>query len=186
MLQDFAETLLPPVLARFSQMRPGVEMEVQVDRSTTLLERLLRKELDLVLLFERERGSGIGLGRVPMRWIVPRRRIDQEPMPLVLFEAPCVFRETALRRLKECRKPWRQSFASPSLAGLWAAVEAGLGISLRTPIGLPNTLEMVDRLPGTRALPMVEVVLHRSTEAASAAVGELAETIEAELTPRLG
>jgi len=52
-----------------------------------------------------------------------------QPVPLVLFEAPCVFRKAGIEALDAAGIPWRITFTSPSLAGLWAAVDAGLGIS---------------------------------------------------------
>jgi hypothetical protein len=39
---------------------------------------------------------------------------------------------------------WRLAFTSASLSGLWAAVAAGLGITLRTPQGLPERASVLD------------------------------------------
>ena len=47
---------------------------------------------------------------------------------------------------------WRIAFSSPSLPGLWAAVEAGLGVTLRTAVALPDQLRA---LPASAGLPPV-------------------------------
>ena len=65
-------------------------------------------------------------------------------MPLALFGPPCLFRHAALKALDAAGIPWRVAFSSPGLAGLWAAVAAGLGVTLRTPHGLPPSLRPLD------------------------------------------
>jgi hypothetical protein len=42
---------------------------------------------------------------------------------------------------------------SPSLPGIWAAVEAGLGITLRTAAGLPVSLLVLDDRSGLPSVP---------------------------------
>lgn len=74
-------------------------------------------------------------------------------MPLVAFEAPCLFRACATEALDRSHRPWRAAFTSPSLAGLWAAVSAGLGITVRTPLGLPASVRVLT--PGEFGLPLL-------------------------------
>jgi DNA-binding transcriptional LysR family regulator len=162
LLQDFAETVLPGVLATFSRAHPSVEVGVQVERSVDLLEGIRTRRLDLALLFSRGKPpvSSTKIGRLPMKWIVYPGFEPEETLKMVLFAAPCLFRETATDLLRQ--KHWKQTFSSASLAGTWAAVEAGLGISLRTELGTPDHLETLTQLPGTRRLPMVDIVLLQS------------------------
>jgi DNA-binding transcriptional LysR family regulator len=74
-------------------------------------------------------------------WIGPNATepvwLPGEPIPLAMYEPPCFFRQGALGALDRAGLPWRIAFTSPSLHGLWAAVEAGLGVTLRTAVGLP-------------------------------------------------
>ncbi len=159
LLQDFAETILPEVLAAFSRAHPAVEIEVQVERSIDLLQGIRTGRLDLALLFSREKIDlpSTRIGRLPMKWVVYPGFRPEESVRMVLFAAPCLFRETAATVLGQ--KEWKQTFSSSSLAGTWAAVEAGLGITLRTELGIPDHLETLARLPGTGRLPMVDIVL---------------------------
>src|SRR3546814_7160629 len=53
-------------------------------------------------------------------------------------------------------------FTSPSLSGLWAAVGAGLGVTIRTPEGLPAPLAPLDADCGLPELGSTEVSLHRA------------------------
>jgi DNA-binding transcriptional LysR family regulator len=162
LLQDFAETILPGVLSTFSRAHPSVEIDIQVERSIDLIRGIRTRRLDLALLFARESIdlASTRIGSLPMKWVVYPGFLPEEPLRMVLFAAPCLFRETASSLLKE--KPWKQTFSSSSLAGTWAAVQAGLGISLRTPLGIPDHLETLSRLPGTGRLPTVDIVLLQS------------------------
>jgi DNA-binding transcriptional LysR family regulator len=104
---------------------------------------------------------------VPMRWIGPAKRIetslrDGEPLPLVALEAPCLLRTVATETLDRAGLPWRMAFSSPSLGGIWAAVAAGLGLTIRTDIGLPASVSaMTPEIAGLPALPKMALFLHR-------------------------
>jgi DNA-binding transcriptional LysR family regulator len=164
LLQDFAESILPKSLAAFSRAQPGIEMHVRTESSVKLFELLQRREIDLAVYFVKEnvtkKSHETRVASVPMVWVF--EEWPTPPWTLVLFEPPCVFRDAAVATLKERR--WRQTFSSPSLAGTWAAVSAGLGISVRTPIGVPSGLRVQRQLPGLRKLPNVDVVIAQSSE----------------------
>ena len=191
-LADFAETWLPKVLARFVQTHPTARLEVQVDRRIAILDALDRGRLDLALVFDASRPRGVRLGDLPMAWIA--RRGSQWPsggvLPLVLFEAPCVFRTAALAALDRAGIPWHVAFSSQSLAGIWAAVNAGLGVTVRTPVGVPRGLQVVDPGTGLPALPSTELSLLDASDPGSPLPAELraqlVESISAALPPRGG
>jgi DNA-binding transcriptional LysR family regulator len=177
-LADFAETWLPPVLARFARTHPTARLEVQVDRRIAVLEAIDRGRLDLALVFDADRPRGVRVGDLPMAWIAPRGRwLPGGVLPLVLFEAPCVFRTAALAALDRAGIPWHVAFTSQSLAGIWAAVDAGLGVTVRTPVGVPRTLRVVDPAAGLAAglpaLPSTTLWLLDAMDTASPLVAEL-------------
>jgi DNA-binding transcriptional LysR family regulator len=182
-LGDFAETWLPQVLARFARSHPTARLEVQVDRRVAMLDALDRGRLDFALVFEADRPRGTRLGDLPMAWIAPRasRWAPGSALPLVLFEAPCVFRTAALAALDRAGIPWYVAFASQSLAGIWAAVDAGLGVTVRTPVGVPRGLQVIDPStgpqgtapPGLPALPSTELWLLDGADASSPLAAEL-------------
>ena len=71
---------------------------------------------------------------------VPTVTTLRRPRSSAVHAASVVFRREAIAALDQADIPWRISFLSPSLSGLWAAVAAGLGISARVAYGLPHTL----------------------------------------------
>jgi DNA-binding transcriptional LysR family regulator len=168
--QDCAEAWLPAVLARFARAHPAVHITAQVERNAVLLDRLAHGALDLALVFGASTAPAPGfeaipVAELPMAWIAARGfvRPADAPLPLVMFEAPCVFREASLGALERARVPWRLALTSPSLAGLWAAAAAGLGVTVRTRIGLPAALVTIE--PGLPPLPRVPLTLHALADA---------------------
>lgn len=180
--EDFGEGLLPEVLGRFARAHPRVRVEVRIARNAELLERVDAGRLDLALAWDAGAGGAHAerVGEVPMRWIgatgaPPLERRDGEPLPLVVLEAPCLLRSAAIAALDRAGMPWRIAFTSASLAGTWAAVAAGLGVSVRTPLGLPGRVRaLAAGEAGLPALPTLGLGLHRAEAQPPAAVSRLA------------
>ncbi|WP_439896837.1 LysR substrate-binding domain-containing protein [Burkholderia ubonensis] len=139
------------------------------------------------------------IARVPMRWIgaagsgaagvgaagsgaagdgdagEPSVRLPDEPLPLVVFDRPCRFFGAATDALDRAGVPWRVAFTTPSLAGLWAAAAAGLGLTVRSHYGLPASVRLLDAAPlGLPELPSVPLMLLRRASSATPTVDRLA------------
>lgn len=169
--EDFGENLLPEVLGRFARAHPKVRIEARVVRNAELLERVTSGKLDLALAWSDGTLAAHceRIGEVPMRWIGPAEGLpgwhaaSGEPVPLASLEAPCLMRTAATRALDEADISWRLAFVSPSLGGLWAAAAAGLGLTIRTPIGLPAKVRpLAPEAVGLPDLPKLGLVLHRA------------------------
>ena len=151
MQEDFGESLMPGILGQFRRHHPGVRIIARVDRNRALLNAFDANDLDMVLLWqnEREPRQGRTIGQSQMVWIqhpdldISALLAKGEPLPLVMFEHPCLMRSRAIDCLNRAGIPWRVVFVSHSLSGIWAAVQAGLGITLRTRIGMPGNLQVV-------------------------------------------
>ncbi|CAN7222479.1 LysR substrate-binding domain-containing protein [Neorhizobium sp. LjRoot104] len=162
--QDFAETWLPGLLGRFSKNHPKVRVEARVDRGVAMVQAIDRGELDVALTWGTIANPRAEiLARREIAWIGPSgfRHAPGDPLPIVAFDPPCAFRKAAIDALDSHGITWRHAFASPSLAGLWAAVTAGLGVTPRILEGKPVHLAALD--PGDAALPdlgTIELALH--------------------------
>ncbi len=55
-----------------------------------------------------------------------------------MFDSPCLMRSRAIACLDAAGIPRQVVFVSHSLSGIWAAVQAGLGLTIRTRIGMPR------------------------------------------------
>ena len=66
----------------------------------------------------------------------------------------------------------------PSLSGLWAAAEGGLGITARTTVAMPKTLSVLDPVAsGLPVLPSVSLALHHAEAEPSPAVARLTDIL---------
>lgn len=155
MQEDFGESIMPEILGKFSQQHPGLRLSAQVDRNQALLDGMAQKKLDLALLWQPEQDVPDSqlIGQCQLEWIhhagrdIPSVLARGEPLPLVMFDAPCLLRSRAISALDNAGISWRIAFTCHSLSGIWAGVHAGLGITVRTRIGMPSTLQVTDRLP---------------------------------------
>lgn len=181
--EDFGENLLPQVLGLFTRAHPRVEVQARVARNAELIERVQAGDLDLALAWDngQELPYSTPLGEWPLCWIGSRTQTAtpaDEPLPLALFEAPCLMRRTALKALDDARHPWRVTFTSPSLSGIWAAVAAGLGVTVRIRATVPDHLQPLDHLP---PLPTIRLLLHRAEAEPTEAIKRLADIVESSL-----
>lgn len=188
--QDLAETWLPVALARFARTHPGILVETTVGRSTTLLEALDKGTLDIALVFSvpgeaSKRTDCHWHTELPVIWIGPPgwQVQAEQTIPLVTFEPPCLFRNAAQIALDKAGLTCRIVFQSPSLAGLWSAVAAGLGITIRTPILIPNGLiRLKPKSSGLPQLPNVEFLVHMATATNCPGSSNIAEVLIDTLT----
>jgi len=177
--EDFATTHLPEVLSRFARSHPQVALEVNCDFTAHLLEGFSRGEYDLLLCKREPQGpsGGTAVWREPLVWVASERwMLDQGPVPLVLAPYPDIYRKRALAALDAAGRAWRVAYTSPSLAGVQAAVLAGLGVTI-----LPRELVSAGlRVLGGGALtelPDAEIALYRAPGRLTKAAELLAEHI---------
>ncbi|MEJ0003927.1 MAG: LysR substrate-binding domain-containing protein [Pararobbsia sp.] len=183
--QDFAECWLPAVLGRFARAHPKVRIEVRAENNARLIEQTIRGELDLSLVWDDGTSAPHAqrVAALPILWIgrpdwPGTWHLGAGPLPLVAFDAPCVFRSQGMAALDEAGIAWRLVFTSASLAGLRAAAEAGLGITLRTAIGMPETLSALSpAATGLPTLPAIPLALHRAEQEPGAAISLLADIL---------
>lgn len=189
--EDFGESLLVDVLGRFARAHPKVRIEARVARNADLTERLDAGELDLALVWDdvnlstrarRAACASVEVAKPPLYWIgsdaLQWSPDSGEPLPLVLFDGACMLCSLATDALDRAGIAWRVALTSPSLAGLWAAAAAGLGLTVRTSYGLPQTVRTLDPADyGLPPLPALGLSLLRASSAASAPVEHLATIV---------
>lgn len=185
--EDFGEMLLPQVLGQFARAHPKVRIEARVARNSALLDHLASGQVDLALAWghDAQLPHAQHLLDLPMCWIGPAQALtaagDEQDaeLPLVAFEAPCLFRACGTDALDRSHRPWRAVFTSPSLAGLWAAVSAGLGLTVRTPLGLPASVRaLAPGESGLPPLPSIALTLYQAQSRPDPVTAALADIVQ--------
>jgi DNA-binding transcriptional LysR family regulator len=133
MVQDFADTLLTGLLARFAELHSESQIFARIAGTAELQTMLERGQLDLMLGYAA--GDDPAAIRVsPMAWFGAAELAEQDVVPLAVLERPCRFREAAIGSLEHAGRRYRLAVESPNLSTLRAAVDAGLGVTCRTPL----------------------------------------------------
>ncbi len=181
--EEYGGTVLPGILGEFAQAHPHVEVSVQCSFSTRFAEEVSSGRLDLAVQIV---SPGDTAGELLMEeetvWAASRHLplSPDAPLPLVLFDRACWWRDAALAALEQARRSHRVAFTSESVAGVKAAVAAGLGIAVLARSWLdPGMRELgsPDRLPrlGSSRLELIT-----GARADTSSVAAMAEAIRAE------
>lgn len=174
--QDFADRVLPTVLARFAHLYPRVVLEVRIEGNAALTEAVSAGQIDVALVVgQDDRPTAQVLGQLELGWIAGRDfSLDRhQPLPLILLGPQCAFRKEAIRQLDAAGIAWRVAATSPSLAGLWASAMGGLGLSLRSRLSVPDSLIWHRRLFNLPEPSSFPVTLHAQPHATSPSLDRL-------------
>ncbi|WP_370206023.1 LysR substrate-binding domain-containing protein [Pararhodobacter marinus] len=187
--QDFFDDVMPATLARFARDHGDVHVDVRAGDNHSIADEVRAGRLDAAIAFFRPGSPAEGeiLCTLPMRWLTHRDRAAQAvpaPLPLVLFNHPCLFRQAALAALDRHRLRWRAALTTPSLPAIWGALRSGPGLAVRTDHGCPDDIVALTGHPALPDLPEIELRLLRAPDPTRAAT-RLAETLRAETLGRL-
>ncbi|WP_297843643.1 LysR substrate-binding domain-containing protein [uncultured Roseibium sp.] len=165
---DHGQAKLAKILSAFAQSHPQVELEVTCTISTEFPELLSRGRLDLAV-YEVEtvsRNEDV-VFEDPTCWVMSRYRdlLAEEPVPVALFDRACWWREAALKSLEARGRPYRIAFSSQSVAGVTAAVEAGIAIGLLGRSTLAGHLKVLGNEHGFASTPLSKLVIGVATSA---------------------
>lgn len=147
-----AAQLLPPLAAELERTLPDHTVRLRIDRGTRLREGLAARSIDLALLLGPAHGShAIPVGDLELTWYSAPgwvRPTGGRPLPLAAFDDPCALRSRALETLARHEIPAVIAAEAAQLAGVQAAVAAGVGVALMATLGqTPEGLIARDDLP---------------------------------------
>lgn len=180
----YAAFLLPKVLSGFARAYPQIEIELRCSRSVHLFAALQRDEIDLALMTRQpEFGACLTVREEPLIWVAGKERpvALEGSLPLALMPVGSIFRQHALEALGRAGRAFTIAAVSDSIAGLQAAVYAGLAISVFPLCALDAALRRVGTTEALPILPSLPIVLQRRAGPVGAAVDHLARYIQAEL-----
>ncbi|MER7165073.1 LysR substrate-binding domain-containing protein [Micromonospora sp. NPDC000207] len=160
---SLATSLAPPVLRRFHDAYPAVELRVEEGGSQDLVRGLLRGALDLALIVLPAHGTDPGLRTEPiLRESLVVASLDELPaarptgrlritdlrdQPLVMFREGYDLRDVTLQACREAGFEPSFTVDGGEMDAVLSFVEAGLGVAL-----VPGIV--VARRPGIRVTPL--------------------------------
>jgi DNA-binding transcriptional LysR family regulator len=134
-IENLVDPVLPDLLAVVREQLGERPLQLRVDRSAELVQRVARGEVDAAIVVDPGDAPGaLELGTVTLRWwaspALAAREALPRPLPLVAYDEPCRMRDLALSRLEELGVDSVLTAESPHLSGVHAAVRNGLGYAL--------------------------------------------------------
>jgi DNA-binding transcriptional LysR family regulator len=163
---------LSSLLGQFAAHYPAVRLQIELGIGPDISALLDEGELDLAIVsHEIGEGDGVPLCRERRVWAAGRAmRLDPEtPAPLALYPPHCRWRKLALDELDRAGRTWTLVAQSAGTAGIIAALDAGLAITVFPEQGLPKKLKSLGSAEGLPTLPDFEFVLRRGRKASPAA-----------------
>ncbi|MDG4758901.1 LysR family transcriptional regulator [Micromonospora sp. WMMD710] len=168
---SLATSLAPPVLRRFRDAHPTVDLRVEEGGSQDLVRDLLRGDLDLALIIMPAQGADPGLrvdpilreslvvasvGEVPTASATGELRItDLRDQPMVMFREGYDLRDATIQACREAGFEPTFAVDGGEMDAVLSFVEAGLGIALVPGIVLA-------RRPGVRITPLAPPGVRRT------------------------
>ena len=152
--EDFAAYRLAKLLATFSRSNPQLRMDVRADQSIYLKRDLERSDLDLVLL-KRDAGEKGAIASWPERvhWVTSKSH------PRDARTGLCLYRSRAIHALESAGRAWHMAYTSSSLAGIQAAVAAGMGLSILSEMAIQADHRVLTAKDGFAPIDKTEVAL---------------------------
>ena len=161
-------------------LHPGVQLQLKVGLGNDIVALLDDGQLDMAIVCsEIGEADGIALCRERRVWAGGRGMslTPDAPAPLAVYPPTCRWRQVALEQLDRVGRSWTVVVQSTGTAGILAAVDAGIAITIFPECGLlTSTLKSLGAAEALPTLPDFEFVL-RSNGKESLAADQLAELI---------
>ena len=170
--EDFAAYRLAKLLAAFSRSHPTLRLDVHADQSANLKRDLERGDLDLAL-FKRaaDEKGGIAVWPERVHWVTSKshpRDTRAGSVPLIGFPAGCLYRAGAIHALESAGRTWHMAYTSSNLAGIQAAVAAGMGLGILSEMAIQADHRVLTARDGFSPIDRTEVALVASPDASPA------------------
>lgn len=177
---DLAITGLPKILREFRRAYPQLNLELTVSQSDDLHRRLKAGQLDLVFIkWVAGAQEGTVVRHDVFSWVGVEQTVlePNQPVPLVVYPAPSLSRTLAIEALEASGRTWKVTCSTKQIAGVLAAVRAGLGIGVMPTTLVPEDLSIITRRFDLPPVGDVDFTLIRNPLANSAAVDALTDAI---------
>ncbi|AHL73805.1 LysR family transcriptional regulator [Stutzerimonas stutzeri] len=131
----FRASELIHLLARLGQQYPRLRLRTQIGKSDDIEAAYNRQALDLAIVMrvaERPIGEARVLRREPLVWAASPKNMlisANEPIPLALLPESCSLHRLARMQLDAHRQSYVVNHVASDVAGIQAAVAAGLGVA---------------------------------------------------------
>lgn len=177
---DYSQKNLAPLIAEFSKTYPAVEVRVHCASGANFAAAIADGTLDLALYEVANEAAGQPVLRQERTfWVSSRAHTahEMDPLPIALFDHDCWWRDVALDTLRQINRAYRIVYTSESVAGVAAAIEAGIAIGLMGESSIGKKFRILRTPAAFNDMPVSKLILARNPDSASPPVDAMADTI---------
>lgn len=182
----YATHVLPRLLAEFSRLHPGVQVEMHTGVAADMQERLGSSYDLLINIHPAGLGTGHLLRSEQLYWVTsigdsPHR---SDPLPVAFLPQGSLLRSMAVATLGRSGRAWCVVQESSNIAALMAAVTSGWAVSVfqKTSID-PSQMRVLSESDGMPPLPVIDVRLEVAQRYLPRAAVELHRFLLSALSP---
>ncbi len=168
--EDLATHYLLPILARFREQYPRIQLAVECELTELLYKSYQANEYELVIL-KHEQLNVAYADRIVKTWYDPLVWVGRdaeecaawqksERIPIIVSPEPCVYRRQVLHRLAAAQLAADLTYVSESYNSKLLAVRAGLGLAALPKSLIPEDCVIVEE--GLPALSPTQISLFHS------------------------
>ena len=183
---EFATTVLPKIVGRFSQNYPTVSLDVSCDLSVNLLASRNDRGFDLILALQDDlkikKSDSVRIDELV--WVTKDKHSAhlQTPIPLIAAPQGCIYRKRAIDKLDKLNRPWRIVYTIPDLSGIQSAIEEGLGVTVLAKSTVPDNLQIIKADKKFPELGKIAIHLINNSDSKDEAVIRLMEYIKVSMS----
>ena len=183
---EFATTVLPKIVGRFSQNYPTVSIDVSCDLSVNLLASRNEHEFDLILSLQDDLKikKSDSVRTDELVWVTKDKHSAhlQTPIPLIAAPQGCIYRKRAIDKLDKLNRAWRIVYTIPDLSGIQSAIEEGLGVTVLAKSTVPDNLQIIKADKKFPKLGKIAIHLINNSDSKDEAVVRLMEYIKVSMS----
>jgi len=184
---EITEAILPAQLELIRSIYPKLVLDIRVKSNPFKDAKVSQQEVDLIIATSHPAHYDCTvLRRSSTLWYCATEYVFRrgEPIPLVLLEETSLHRDMMLDTLNSAGIPWRISYEAPTQAAVYAALQAGLGVTAGPMEAMMfNSLRMLGQSEGLPTLPETKYLLCKHPETKNAMAQILFNQLSDELNP---
>lgn len=137
---------LPDIISKLRSLYRHLDLRLRIDLSSRLLTELEMNNLDVVIAAQDENmPQGIKLFEEELCWAAGSAELPDptQPLPLAFLPPPCFYREAATQALEKINRPWFCAVTTMNIAGVQAAVNAGLAVGVLSRTSVLSSMKVL-------------------------------------------
>lgn len=175
--EDYADKLLPQMLARFARTHPMVQVDVECTGSNVLRNAVKEKSIDLALVTSCDDVKPEEIIRhEELVWVTSKyhHAHEQDVLPLALSNPSCSWRKMAVDAIEDANKDYRIAYVSSNSNAVASMILSGMAIAAIPRFIMHKDMRTLTPAEGFELLGEFDIGLIRAEAPANSAIDALA------------